>query len=696
MNPSTPTTTEQDLSAAPGDATDLSSAPISALPTHADLDSRARTLTAILAAIKYTQPFSAVQPNLVLFQYTDIDPSCLDTTEGPTAAKAYANSTASSKLIRSMKTLNLMAQLLVRAHEIVAVMPKVSRRTGKFSMIVSSDSEDSDGDSPQNADGQNADGDSPQNAEKRSVVGYVVARSPRPESPIGHFQPTTVAELVQVSDKPTLAAYLFKYPKVCFSTHVACMEHLINRIISTRKAPGDAVQLLIRYLTVRAAPKMHRRFRSRQFTQLLTTMRALTKDQVPNIVRKLTHSLSRHDASQFLTVLSFRAGVKTAEFPLLRSQYERGEDIVYNAQTAWEFHRLLLFAVEHASACVDALHSCMAGSKRATLEVFTTRLDEAEKWMSLLNLLIHNGAVVPLHISVLEGTLERETTPDPASNTPADNNDDDQEMHLAIATASLHNRAAQQTLWLAVSPYYAVKTLTSRSVLPKQHLTISVCDAPSAPRSSLHAWEEVVRGTIFPPGTPGGVTPDDSVRVLKAYASAATDVARTILHPPARQGGSHFGGKWHVEALLATQRYCSLTTTSPRPSPAPALLDDPTTNSTTPATQKSDDPHSFQQTFAHIGVSKRCCPTCTKLISLLFPNNPLTILSGHGNIYATALPPNLPRDVALAYLGWLEECVRETVAKMVRRSKRKRAESEESERSADSQGMSPGDRKSVV
>ncbi|KAF8448123.1 hypothetical protein BGX38DRAFT_1190404, partial [Terfezia claveryi] len=98
----------------------------------------------------------------------------------------------------------------------------------------------------------------------------------------------------------------------------------------------------------------------------------------------------------------------------------------------------------------------------------------------------------------------------------------------------------------------------------------------------------------------------------------------------------------------------------------------------------------FKNTYGTIGVSKRCCPVCTKLLSLLSKHSQRQIqammakrLDSHGNIYPTALPPFLPKEVAEELVRWLEGLLKQAVNKVVKRERRG------SSGSADSKGQSP-------
>ena len=151
-----------------------------------------------------------------------------------------------------------------------------------------------------------------------------------------------------------------------------------------------------------------------------------------------------------------------------------------------------------------------------------------------------------------------------------------------------------------------------------------------------------------------------------------------------------FRGTYHAESMLGILAYLSHHT-HPHPQTVPILP-------------------LFRCTYNTIGVSKRCCPVCTKLLTLLSPHRSqshstmqtgFTVLIGHWNIYSTALPPYVPGEVVEEMVGWLEGLLRGVVESAVRRYKRRRrgcvlsAGSGHSDeggvvcRSEDSKGLSP-------
>jgi hypothetical protein len=59
-----------------------------------------------------------------------------------------------------------------------------------------------------------------------------------------------------------------------------------------------------------------------------------------------------------------------------------------------------------------------------------------------------------------------------------------------------------------------------------------------------------------------------------------------------------------------------------------------------------------------IGVSKRCCPVCTRLLGLLFPNDRMDICGTHRTVYPCSLPPWLPQDIVEKMVSIYEDELR--------------------------------------
>ncbi|KAF8417561.1 hypothetical protein EV426DRAFT_622439 [Tirmania nivea] len=190
----------------------------------------------------------------------------------------------------------------------------------------------------------------------------------------------------------------------------------------------------------------------------------------------------------------------------------------------------------------------------------------------------------------------------------------------------------------------------------------------------------------------GPITADEVIAAMESYG-ATRKIRNTFIlreQPGNSKDGYSFLGCCHAEATLATMRFLSMSPSSGYSQPPDSIL------------------APFRNTYLRIGVSKRCCPICALLISLLLsphtsstsgalssnPSNTKIILSYHQNIYPTALPRFLPEKVAVDVLTVMEEGVRrvgEVLVRMAREDKKrkKRRSSLLSVNSEDSKGESP-------
>ncbi|KAF8428973.1 hypothetical protein EV426DRAFT_583103 [Tirmania nivea] len=190
----------------------------------------------------------------------------------------------------------------------------------------------------------------------------------------------------------------------------------------------------------------------------------------------------------------------------------------------------------------------------------------------------------------------------------------------------------------------------------------------------------------------GPITADEVIAAMASYGAARKTRNTFILRrqPGNPKGGYSFFGCYHAEATLATMRFLSMSPSSGYSQPPDSVL------------------APFRNTYFRIGVSKRCCPICALLISLLLsphtsstskalssnPSKTKIIFSYHQNIYPTALPRFLPEKVAVDVLTVMEEGVRrvgEVLVRMAREGKKskKRRDSFRRVNSADSKGESP-------
>lgn len=730
------------------------------LLTHLERDFRVRTLTTLLAALNCTIP--TVNPSPILLPYTSPDPASLDCPEyPPDTGPINGTRTVPATLLRSMKLLNMMAQLFVRHHEIVAVIPKRTGPNATWSMVVSIDngsSGDTEGQG-QKPDGEDETEGQQQGKENKleqegeqgeeeqdghaegdhgSISEYLIVQNPRPASP--PTSPAAVEELHAVTTMDQLTSHLYQYTQIPFGTHVACIELLFNRIIaSCRLSTSSAdkkteVQMLVRYITFRAVPKMNRRFNSPEFQSFCTAMRRLTPQDISRVfpfTKPL--ALNQSDTIAFADILFYKS-LNQETFPHLVEMYNQLDEehpVLYSMKTAWEFHQLFLFVIQESMMAVAWLHQHTKAQKcDGTLAEISKGIRRAEHWMGFLNLLVHESELVVFHIAALEPVLiMQESAQDswsqgnwielpptipsktddtssirpPCSSSSYELQEARQEMEedcgmsdikLEVSTAALWHRAAQQCLWLSVSVQHAISVLTHSNALPQTPIIMTLLEAPDmneAEGTMLENWESVIRGMYPKSIKPSIDSPEEAEGSAKQGTIVITDdeAVTTLIEYGKTHGGRYgkflseagskykFRGRWHAEAFLATLRSLSVQPESvdSQPGQSPSI----------------DILHKIRNTYRHIGVSKRCCSICTKIISLLSPKTtiPAVILSGHGNVYPTALPPFLPKAVAMEFILWLEDLVRGAVNRLVLKRRRTSMQSNYSAKSADSKAMSP-------
>ncbi|KAF8425541.1 hypothetical protein EV426DRAFT_50575 [Tirmania nivea] len=192
----------------------------------------------------------------------------------------------------------------------------------------------------------------------------------------------------------------------------------------------------------------------------------------------------------------------------------------------------------------------------------------------------------------------------------------------------------------------------------------------------MEPWTDLIQSMY--PDDPAGVSDCitcEEVITLQDYACLHGGKSNLFLRT-ARYGC------YHAEAMLATLSYHSL-------HHCPSTMN---TTSATELTSSDKDFATFQHIYRHIGISKSCCPICTKLHSLpSVGNSPreclLRVLSAHKNISRTVLPPFVLQEIVETLIEWLQGLVRGAVAGSVRK---KRRESDRSDGGGDSRGNSPG------
>ncbi|RPB23424.1 hypothetical protein L211DRAFT_868565 [Terfezia boudieri ATCC MYA-4762] len=687
----------------------MSASPLSDSNSQRAYDLRTRTITYMLSAFEATNSDSAttLKPNPVLVkQEADLYPSPTGSQDADSTSQVNPD---------GLRFLNQVASLLVREHEVVAVLPKRSGPQAHVNVMVTTDC-DPDPDEP------NPRNDSP----------------PGKTSNVGAISAELLSALEKVTTLKGMYEYLIKYRHVSFSDHVSSIECLLNRIIAPKlQLKSDRKLLLERYITFRAAPKMHRRFKSLGFTSFLQALKGLTTARIKisvafymqkwNITSTtLTTKNEAHE--ELIPAILYFADFESPESkcPYLWEQYEKngtGADVVYTAESASEFHKVLIYSLEKAAEAVaEFTNTNRAGNLLAHDDDLLTVVEE---WMR-----VHIGALDGDITELMRNPLclANQSPPPPkraqaggpptkplddlndkgsnldANTHPSAQEDEDNDGGLSdtaieISAAQAVSRAGQQSLWLAVSFQHAIGSVCQEQALPKNLLSLILFNPPvtKTPSTQMESWKDVVT-SLFPTADISSATSQEDdvdiearimmtedapnitakevIETLEAYGKDRG--GKSTLFLPDHETTIKFRGVYHAESIIATMAYLSSSITS--------------TNH-----QEIPDIHAFKNTYRTIGVSKRCCPICTKLLSLLTHTHrnalislePLTVLCSHPNIYPTSLPPLVPSDVAERLVKWLEELLKDELVKLVKKKRRSSGVSVESATSQDSKGESP-------
>ncbi|KAF8423512.1 hypothetical protein EV426DRAFT_114667 [Tirmania nivea] len=711
-------------------------------PSFTKYDLRTRTLTYMLRALNAQSKIPALtseslKPNPV------VSPEKLLYAASNAGTPRHRNATDSTWL----KLLNHIAQLLVREHEIVAVLPKRSGPNAHVSLVVTTDS-DSESDSERTQR-------TPSPASSTSLeTSYLITRNPRNDRLPEVLNPTQALQaLEQVSNMDDMFTYLNNYTEISFSTHVSSVELLLNKVISeSQKETGYLTRcnILRRYITFRAAPKMRRRFTAPVFKSFIQAVSALSRDEVALAV-SVNNQLG---AASLSTRLPFDLRLVTDIFyfksfdrescPYLEAQCQQEGGIAdYTPATAWEFHQLLVFCLAQTEKVLTELRNQF--SSKPPKAITKRALNNAERWMGYLHNIVHYSPIFKAHIQALESTIsakmkaqgevdkprgnidEAQVKIEPRAQEGAtdsdsdagdidaqgdeDENDDDggiSDTLLEVTAAQAQDQMTQQSLWLAVSYQQAIDVIVEARTLPKTPISMTLWEPPAAEyhrSAQMESWRSVIRDlyppedsnnkapegrprerSTAPPSVPTGpITAQEVENVLSEFGRTKGDKAR--LFTPNGEQEIQFRGAYHAESMLGTLAYLSCHKPSCEP--------------------PAEDLSLFKHTYGTIGVSKRCCPVCTKLLSLLSghmtpPTSPtitqdqqvpFKVLLAHQNIYPTALPPFTPVEVAQELVRWLEGLLKASIDKRVNRERsRMRSGSRSSQcshGSGDSKGHSP-------
>ena len=386
----------------------------------------------------------------------------------------------------------------------------------------------------------------------------------------------------------------------------------------------------------------------------------------------------------------------------------------YTQDTAWDLHRLLLSVLASAESVVDTLYTQIATPASSCADL-SASLSDVQYTMDRLHFLVHSSSI-SAHMKSIEAILSdamdispppgtHDTARDgvfgvmPSLNGDLDLDDGVTDSTIEIALAHKEKRVGEECLWLAVRYQTALESLTALDSLPTARVKFTLCEVggEDTTTTEMHDWKDVIR-IIYCPRANATVANEhnidtsceEAILAMEKWASTPENRGRPthIL----RSSRHKFYGSWHAEAVLGTLRHVSQCHMEPNVAP------------------NDVDLTAFEYTINSIGVSKRCCPVCTKLLQLLEISltsegednvryrSPAMVSSSHQNFYPTALPPYLPQAVAFQLLAWLEGLVKNAVERLVQNGRLARARSQEAARqgkeerakSADSKGDSPG------
>ncbi|KAF8431133.1 hypothetical protein BGX38DRAFT_358973 [Terfezia claveryi] len=452
---------------------------VASLSAH---DLRTRTLTFMISALNTTDSnsraaaFTSLEPNPVVSD----DP---DSTDSNT---------------RWLKLLNQIALLLVREHEIVAVLPKQSGPHAHVNIMVTTDSDSEEDHSLHSQDPQ-----------PPPPAKYLVTQNPTSDSP---DSPTPTAdcltpETLKTSD--SLLEYLNSHRHDSFPIHVLSVEALLNKCIAN---PRAGMALLTLYITFRAAPKMNRRFNAPTLTSFFRALQSLTPEEVSRSVRQnnLTISIGGEGERNLIADILHSIVVDSleAEYPYLYKQWQTTSQAIYDGRSAWEFHKLLVYTFSLAKKYVASLISAL----KLPASIPKVSVSIASKWMFSLHKLIYHSPIFQAHIGALESlvaekmkvAMKRGFSDPPVPNEDFDDGID-LEMNLEQATSP--SRMVQKALWLVVSYQQAMEVVTNRRALPKFPLSFTFLEPPTKRSiTEMESWTDVIH-SMYPSTTTPSMQP---------------------------------------------------------------------------------------------------------------------------------------------------------------------------------------------
>lgn len=616
-----------------------------------ELQLRARTLSCLAAALQ------DIDRSLVsdIVEESFPHPVALPINTGdPSFADDGKPISIYSRLTR-LKVLNSLARLFVREHEIVAVLAKRSAQKPGFEFVVARDS----GSEDKEDDIKQANGF--RNTSETSLSRN--SRLPTQNSSLLDLREKVLEVLDDTTTASQLLAFLYTFPRVDWETHILSIERLVNVLVGTfakgTKITQNRRLLLLRYTLFRSAPKVKRRLSSTTFVNFLEAMRKLPKREIMAATGYMNLEISRREKKLFRNILQVdHPSVHTGYCKALLESLTRSEEPkVYKSDSSMAIQELIIFTLEETIRTITLLADLSAKNQQTvSYREFARRIFDAELWSKYLEKLVHSSPIVNEHMSAIEPLLRT------GSGVQTEDSEVDQDGGLTdtiieATTGKDRRHWGLQCLCLAVYIGTAIRLVTNPNILPKEPIHFTTTQLPQTNLvndSELEDWQDIV-GNMYlhsnkgvPSGGQSAISSEEAIKACIAYAEKHPNrFTKLFTTSRAKQ---RFTGSQHGECILATLRYISTMSTKPQ------------------IISSNYDLNLIRNTYRYIGVSKRCCPLCIKLLSLLSNDAngiPIEVLAGHGHIYPAELPPFLPRDIILTYLSWLEGLVRELVDKVV-------------------------------
>jgi hypothetical protein len=502
-----------------------------------------------------------------------------------------------------------------------------------------------------------------------------------------------------------------------FQDHVGVMICLLNRYLAAAQVTDTKIERekdLTAYVVLKSSPRMFYRFhRSDSFREALKSINPTQLTDFPFPKRReLTTSQVTRDRN-FLKVLKdpiINAYLDQSDEPkpdisTLQSMSLGSDHLTfYTALTGLEIHRLLLFLLTDFSLLLTILNQFAQCSVESFSTITGLRGDANKEFLiaysrrlaicgNLLRFLIYSSAmeahIVRFHqLLIPQVSLAPDGEPEPDADADNDIDDDiDEEVdddgeqnekdYPEISGDSRSSSGGQTVLptevvscmrWLRLQVCYfeAVRTLcrAADKLSSSKPTTLSIkIVAANFEESRMKPWEALV--TELFPGSPSMAA--DAICAVKSLKKSEF---------PKLPIGEYFRGTIHCEACLGSlMNNHGMTDELTKEFEAGGLF-----LSTVPY------PHTTTQgvnrTF--IGVSKRCCPVCTQLLDILFPQQAerLHLVGSHRTIYPCSLPPWMPVDVVQKMVDIFGAMLREILQELTEPGKGRT--------SGDSAGFSPG------